>query len=344
MPHAARVTDRAPSPARSDGRPPAPPPVPGQPVPVTHPVWPPGGWSIPLVRGRTLQIDHPLVMGIVNATPDSFSDGGALPDPHRDRAAFLDHLRRLLQQGAHILDVGGESSRPGHADVDEGEELRRVMPVLHAIRSLDANVVISIDTRKASVAQVALAAGADFVNDVSGLADPSMARVVRDAGCAVVVMRSAELVEGPRGNVRTQAAEGDRDDAAEDDRGLSGGRAVAACADQLRGLVARALAAGLRQEQLILDPGLGFGDPPGGDPVANLALVDGVADYAQGRPVLIGASRKRFVGTLMGEPVAAKRLAGSIAVARRAVDAGAAIVRVHDISETVAALHAQGCC
>ena len=259
-----------------------------------------------LARGRKLSIQRPLVMAILNATPDSFSDGGELGDD----AGIGRRIRAAVSEGADILDVGGESTRPGHVAVPADEELRRVLPVLAAIRRIAPRAVVSIDTRKAAVADAALEAGADFVNDVSGLGDPAMADVVRSAGCAVVLMRSGPLVGDP----------------------------VDACGDQLAQLVRRAQTAGLSRDQLILDPGLGFGDPPGADAVANLALLRGVARYAQGLPVLIGASRKRFVGALSKEPVASRRVQGSVEAARQAVAAGASIVRVHDVAATVQAI------
>ncbi len=264
--------------------------------------------SLPLARGRTLRLGRPLVMGILNVTPDSFSDGGRLPAP--DGPAFVAVVHRMLDDGADILDIGGESTRPGHAAVPVAEELRRVLPVVEAIRRAAPAAILSIDTRKAEVARAALAAGADFVNDVSGLGDPAMAAVVREAGCAIVLMRDQPC----RGDV------------------------VAAAASQFAGLVAKARTAGISDAQLVLDPGLGFGDPPGGDPVANMALLEGVPAYSHGFPVLVGASRKRFIGTLTGEADPARRVAGSVAAARRAVECGAAIVRVHDVRETVAAL------
>lgn len=264
--------------------------------------------SIPLARGRRLSLDRPRVMAILNATPDSFSDGGALPaagTPGLDAA-----IGTLLADGADILDVGGESTRPGHAPVRAEDEMARVLPAIGQIRSRFPDAVLSIDTRKAAVARAALAAGADFVNDVSGLADPAMAGVVREARCAVVLMRNRDLP----------------------------GAVVPACKAELAALVARARVGGIADEAIVLDPGLGFGNPPGGDVAANQALLRGVAGYAQGFPVLVGASRKRFIGTLMGEPVAARRVAGSVAAAVQAVQAGAAIVRVHDVAPTVAAL------
>lgn len=264
--------------------------------------------SLPLARGRRLPLDRPLVMAILNATPDSFSDGGALPTA--GTVALDTVVGRLLDEGADILDVGGESTRPGHVPVDGAEEMARVVPILRQVRARFPDAVLSIDTRKADVAAAALAAGADFVNDVSGLSDPGMSRVVRDAGCAIVLMRHGDLA----------------------------GDIVPACRAELAALVGRARAAAIPDAAIVLDPGLGFGDPPGGDVTANQALLRNVPGYAQGFPVLVGASRKRFIGTLMGEPVAARRVAGSVAAAVEAVQAGAAIVRVHDVAATVAAL------
>lgn len=248
-------------------------------------------------------------MAILNATPDSFSDGGQLLSDLEGR------IRRAVAEGADILDVGGESTRPGHAPVTADEELRRVIPVIEACRRIAPRTPVSIDARKAIVAQAALAAGAGFVNDVSGLDDPGMAAVVRDAGCAVVLMRHRDLT----GHVA---------------------QLVDACRRQLADLVAKARAAGIPDDAIVLDPGLGFGDPPGGDVDANLALLRGVPRYAQGFPVLVGASRKRFIGTWTNEPVPERRVAGSVRAAVLAVQAGAAIVRVHDVAATVQALRA----
>lgn len=253
-----------------------------------------------------MEIRRPLVMGILNATPDSFSDGGRLDSEHATEAA----VAAMLAAGADILDVGGESTRPGHIPVAADEEARRVIPVIRAIRRQSATIPISIDTRKAEVARLAVGAGASFVNDVSGLADAAMAPLVRDAGCAIVLMRN-------------QALHGDM---------------VAACRNELAALVATARAADLRDEQIILDPGLGFGDPPGGDPVANFALLRGIRSYAMERPVLVGASRKRFVGARAEGTVSQERVTASVAAAVEAVRAGAAIVRVHDVAVTVQAL------
>ena len=266
--------------------------------------------SLPLARGRQLALDRPLVMGILNATPDSFSDGGRLATP----AAVEARIRQMLADGADVLDVGGESTRPGHTPVAADEEVRRVVPVIEAIRRIAPHAVVSIDTSKAAVAAAALAAGADLVNDVSALGDAGMAAVVREAGCALVLMRH---------------------------RPLRGDDVVEAARQQLDALVASAVAQGIAEDALVVDPGLGFGDPPGGDVQANLALLRSARQVSGGRPVLVGASRKRFLGTLTGEGVADRRVGASVAAALLAVDGGADLVRVHDVAETVQALKVQ---
>lgn len=255
-----------------------------------------------------IALDRPLVMGILNATPDSFSDGGRLPAA--DSADFSSWIQRILSEGADVLDVGGESTRPGHTPVPADEEIRRVLPVVAAIRKAAPQAVVSIDTSKAAVAKAALDAGADFVNDVSGLGDPAMAGVVREAGCAVVLMRH----EPCPGNV------------------------VDAARAQLSALVAKAQAAAIPDEAIVLDPGLGFGNPPGGDVQANLALLQCPDALGLPHPVLVGASRKRFLGTVTGESTPDKRVGSSVATALLAVQGGASIVRVHDVGPTFEAL------
>lgn len=249
-------------------------------------------------------------MGILNATPDSFSDGGEL-----DAADILhERIATWLEAGVDVFDVGGESTRPGHEPVAADEEVRRVVPVIQAVRDLDAKVPISIDTSKAIVARAALEAGADLVNDVSSLADAGMAGVVAGAGCTYIAMRSQDC----RGDI------------------------VAACRDQLAGLIGHGEAAGIRRHAMVLDPGLGFGARPGPSVEDNLALVDGIADYAGGLPVLIGASRKRFVVSMAGATGPRDAVSASVDVAVRAARAGASIVRVHDVPETLAAFQAAG--
>jgi len=187
------------------------------------------------------------------------------------------------------------------------------VPAIRALRAEAPEAVLSVDTRKAEVAREALAAGADFVNDVSGMADAQMTEVVHHAGCAVVLMRHEPMLGGP-------------------------GSVAQACAAQLHGLVTRARAAGLREDQLLVDPGIGFGDPPGGDPQAMLGLLRSVRTWDQGLPVVVGASRKRAIGWLTGVTQPDARMAGSVAAALLAVNSGAAIVRVHDVAQTAQAL------
>jgi dihydropteroate synthase len=261
--------------------------------------------DVPLVRGR-LRADRCLVMGILNATPNSFSDGGELARPHDLQTRIV----AMIAAGADILDVGGESTRPGHEKVSAAQEMARGLPAIAAIRSADAEFPISIDTSKAEVAKAALAAGASLVNDVSGLGDPNMGKVVAAAGCAIVLMRHENIP----------------------------GELVPGCRNELLQIMARAETAGIPAARMILDPGLGFGERPGASAAENMQLIDALADYSQGLPVLIGGSRKRFVGEMMGESDAKRRLSGSLEVALRARAAGAAIVRVHDVAETVAAL------
>lgn len=248
-------------------------------------------------------------MGILNATPDSFSDGGELDDPVQRDA----RIEAMLGAGVDVIDIGGESTRPGHTVVPADEEKRRVLPVIRAVRERDETVPVSIDTRKAVVAEAALTAGASLVNDVSSLSDPEMAEVVITYGCAYIGMRSADCV----------------------------GPIVASCREQLEDLLRRALAAGIPASSIVLDPGLGFGARPGPSVEDNLALIDGVRHYSLGRPVMIGASRKRFVVALLGGDHE-RRVEGSVALAVRAARAGASILRVHDVEETVAGLTEAG--
>jgi dihydropteroate synthase len=197
--------------------------------------------------------------------------------------------------------------------VSAAEETRRVLPVLAAIRRIAPDAVVSIDTSKAEVASAALDAGADLVNDVSGLGDQGMADAVRAAGCAVVLMRN---------------------------RPCSGPDVVAAARAQLDALVVSAVAQGIADDAIVVDPGLGFGAPPGADVQANLALLQSARLLSAGLPVLVGASRKRFLGTIGGEAEPSRRVGASVAAALLAVQGGAAIVRVHDVRETVQALAA----
>ena len=265
-----------------------------------------------LADGRRLAFrDRPLVMGIVNVTPDSFSDGGRFADA----GAAVAHGLALAAAGADILDVGGESTRPGAEPVPADEELRRVLPVVEALAG--AGHVVSIDTRKAAVARAAIAAGAAIVNDVSaGTHDPEMAQTVAGAGVPVVLMHT-------RGDPR----EMQRDPRYED--------VVIEVRAWLEERIHVFTAAGVAAERIIVDPGIGFGKRV----ADNLALIRGLgALHGLGRPVMLGASRKSFIRALGGAEAAAGRLGGSLAAALAGWQAGVQIVRVHDVAETMEAL------
>jgi len=253
----------------------------------------------------------PLVMGVVNATPDSFSDGGLYLDAGRAVA----HGLELVRAGAGLLDVGGESTRPGATPVPEDEELRRVLPVVKEL-SRSAGVPISVDTLKPRVAAAALEAGATIVNDVGAtLADPAMARLLAGSGAGYVAMHM-------QGTPATMQVDPHYDDVVGEIRAF-----FAATLDRLA-------AAGVRPEQVVLDPGIGFGKRLG----HNLELLARLPAFKElGRPLLIGVSRKSFIGQLTGAPVEA-RLPGSVAATCQAVAGGASIVRTHDVAETVQAL------
>jgi dihydropteroate synthase len=274
-----------------------------------------GRWELRLPRGGMLRLGgRPLVMGIVNLTPDSFSDGGA----HATPESAVEHALRLAREGADLLDLGAESTRPGGgvygagaATVPVDEELSRLLPVLTGLRPR-TELPISVDTRKAAVAREALAAGADLVNDVSALADPGMGAVIAAAGCPVVLMHS-------RGDLATMQA------------GITYRRLLEEIRDELAAALERALAAGIDERQVVLDPGIGFGKTAAHN-LTVLARLETLAGL--GRPILVGASRKSFLGEVTGRGVGG-RLAGSLAAAAWAASRGAAILRVHDVAETV---------
>ncbi|MFJ9611796.1 dihydropteroate synthase [Kitasatospora sp. NPDC101176] len=263
------------------------------------------------------RLDRCAVMGVVNVTLDSFSDGGLWHDP----AKAIAHGLALRARGADLVDVGGESTRPGARRVPEEEELRRVLPVVRELAG--AGVVVSVDTMRASVAEQAVAAGAALVNDVSGgLADPAMARVVAETGAPFVVM-----------HWRGQSADMERLAVYDD--------VVTDVVGELTGRVEALLAAGVKEEQLVLDPGLGFAKTA----EHNWALLGRLdALTALGRPVLVAASRKRFLGTLLADPQtgelrpARERDDATAAVSVLSAQAGAWAVRVHDVSGTADAV------
>jgi len=253
------------------------------------------------------QSDRIIVMGVVNATPDSFSDGGQFFDTDRAVAQAL----QLAAEGADIIDIGGESTRPGAEPVAEEEEIRRVIPVIERLARA-SDVAISIDTVKAQVAQLALKAGATIVNDISALqADEKMAATVAQAGAGVILMHM-------RGTPQTMQANTNYDDL------------VGEVREALAQAIARAEGAGCDPRRIMIDPGIGFGKSLEG----NLDLIRSIKTFASlGKPVLIGASRKSFVGRITGAE-APDRLGGSLAAAVAAVLNGAAAVRAHDVKET----------
>ncbi len=267
----------------------------------------------PHARPIELTAGRPALLGVVNLTPDSFSDGGRFLEP--DRA--LEHALQLAAEGADLLDLGAESTRPGGGvygqgahEVPAGEELARLLPVLERLRPL-LSIPISVDTRKAEVARAALAAGADLINDVSAFGDPEMGAVVAAAGCPVILMHS-------RGALATmQSAINFRD-------------LVTEVGDELEASAARALALGVARERILLDPGLGFGKSA----PQNLRLIAATGKLAaRGWPLVVGASRKSFLGTLTGAAVEA-RLPSSLAAAAVAASGGAVMLRVHDVAAT----------
>lgn len=261
---------------------------------------------------RGLELAHllaraaqPQVMGVLNVTPDSFSDGGEF----LALEAALAQGRALLEGGAAVIDVGGESTRPGAAPVPPSEEEARVVPVISALRAAHPEAVISIDTRRAQVAAAALAAGADLVNDVSGLEDPEM--------IAVCAAHSAPLILGHiQGLPETM-----QDDPSYED-------VVSEVCAALEAGAARARAAGV---SVLVDPGIGFGKTL----AHNLALIRRLSLFhTLGCPILLGVSRKRFIGTLSGVAEAGQRVAGSIAAGLEGLAQGAQVLRVHDVAET----------
>jgi dihydropteroate synthase len=257
------------------------------------------------IGARLFHGPGPFVMGIVNATPDSFSDGGRFLDP----AAAIAHALRLAEEGADLVDVGGESTRPGSPSVAAEEEIRRVVPVIEGLRARGFALPISIDTTKAVVARAALAAGADLVNDVSGLADPGLAPVVAQAGAPVVLMHT----RGTPADMQSRTTYGD---------------VVAEVRAALLETLRRAEAAGIATEKTILDPGLGFAKTP----EHNLELLARLRELRDlGRPLLVGPSRKSFIGKVTGAPVE-DRLPGTLAAVTVSVLADAEFLRVHDVA------------
>lgn len=266
--------------------------------------------AVPLPTGTLPTGTRPLVMGVVNVTPDSFSDGGTLYGDGVDHPrAALDHAGRLLGDGADLLDVGGESTRPGADPVAEEEELARVLPVVEGVRR---DAVVSVDTTKPAVARAAVRAGASVVNDVSGARDPALLEVVAETGVAYVLMHA-------RGRPKDMTSRATYDDV------------VGEVYEFLTDGLARCVDAGIARERILLDPGLGFAKTP----EHNLALLRALRQFrGLGRPVVVGASRKSFLGALLGGAEVDDRLEGSLACAAAAVTAGASVIRAHDVGPT----------
>jgi len=260
-------------------------------------------------NGCVLDLSRPLIMGIVNVTPDSFSDGGRFLEP----AAAQAQARRLIDEGADLLDIGAESTRPGAEEVPADVEIARVVPLLQALRPL--GVPLSVDTSKPAVMRAALAAGAAIVNDVRALQAPGAVEAVRDSGCGLVLMHM-------QGEPRTMQANPHYDDV------------VREVGDFLQARVAALVQAGIVADRIVVDPGFGFGKTV----AHNYALLRELqALVARGRPVLAGLSRKSMLGAVTGRAVE-DRVMASAAAALLAVERGARIVRVHDVAATRDAL------
>jgi dihydropteroate synthase len=264
------------------------------------------------LRSRTLPFgDRPLLMGIVNVTPDSFSDGGRFFDPR----AAIDHGLRLAAEGADLLDIGGESTRPYSSPVDEAEELRRIAPVVAALCE-QTSLPVSIDTSKAAIAREALAAGAEIINDVTGLeGDPAMLAGAQESGAGVCAMHM-------QGTPQTMQDNPFYDDVVED---------IYCYLTQRRDAL---LAAGIERDRVCLDPGVGFGKTH----QHNLTLLAGCGRFHElGQPLLVGHSRKGFIGKVLGDK-ATDRTFGSVGVALSLARYGVQVLRVHDVAATRQAL------
>lgn len=270
----------------------------------------------PLQLGeRTIRLDQPQVMGILNVTPDSMSDGGQFLDNPEAAAA---HAADMLEAGAALIDVGGESTRPGAAAVWEGDELKRVIPVIE--RCFAMNAAVSVDTRRPAVMEAALQAGAEVINDVSALRhDPRSLEFAAASGKPVILMHAPGPVDRSGDDLHADATYAD---------------VVFDAFDWLAAARDRAVAGGIERSRIILDPGIGFGKTL----AENLALLNVLPLFhALGQPLLLGASRKRTIGALSNEAPAHQRLGGSVALAVAGMNAGIQLLRVHDVYDTVQA-------
>lgn len=259
---------------------------------------------------RVLDLSAPVVMGVLNVTPDSFSDGGRFAD----RKSALEHARRMVAEGAAIVDIGGESTRPGALPAESAEELDRVIPVIEAVRR-ESPVFISVDTSKPEVMRAAVAAGADIINDVRALAEPGALEAAAASSAGLCLMHML-------GEPRTMQAAPHYDNVVEEVSGFLAAR-MRACRD-----------AGVESTRLAIDPGFGFGKTP----AHNLALLKALAALeVLGAPIVVGLSRKSMLAKITGRPVES-RIHGSVALAAIAVLNGARIVRAHDVAATLDAV------
>jgi dihydropteroate synthase len=264
---------------------------------------PPPRWHL---RTRSVSLTRPLIVGIVNVTPDSFSDGGRFAGVE----AAIAHARLLVENGAHVVDVGGESTRPGAEPVSESEELARVLPVVEMLAS--EGVIVSVDTAKPEVARAAVDAGAEIVNDITAASEAAMARVMASTGAGVVLMHM-------RGTPRTMQEDPRYDDV------------VGEVRDYLLARAAALQAEGLGRDHIMIDPGIGFGKTFD----HNLRLLAHLGDLVvTGYPVMVGASRKSFLGRLTGQAEPSGRDPATAAVTALVVASGAAAVRVHDVESS----------
>jgi dihydropteroate synthase len=274
-----------------------------------------------ILDGRTcsLIIDRPYIMGILNVTPDSFSDGGCFDSLEK----ALGHGRRMVDEGADLIDIGGESTRPGSRQVTAQEELDRILPVVEALKR-EFDLPLSIDTTKSSVAKAAIAAGADFINDISGLTfDENMAEVIADSGAGVIVMHTSG-----------------RPDVMQENTGYDD--VVTEVIAALRASIVIAEAAGVARQKIAIDPGIGFGK----DVAGNLELLRCTAALNElERPIMLGTSRKGFIGQVLGQDDPKGRFAGTLATIALGYAGGARLFRVHDVAAAhQAALMAKAIC
>lgn len=260
------------------------------------------------MRGREIPLDRPRLLGILNVTPDSFSDGGA----HPGTAAAVAHAERMLAEGADLIDIGGESTRPGASPVSEDEECARVLPVLRELRRRRPDAVLSVDTVKSAVADAALGEGAHVVNDVSAFRlDPRMGEICARAGAGVILMHSRGTVGEMASYAHAEYAD-----------------VVAEVVVELGESIRVALRAGIARESIAVDPGLGFAKR-GAQSLRMLAALPAMERL--GHPVVVGVSRKRFIGEITGVPDAAERVHGTSGALVLALTRGARLFRVHDV-------------